>query len=383
MKNIKRKLSLSNNFVYNLLISFLLLLVLGYIDTETGFELSFQFFYFIPLTVIAYNKTVNRFVLILFSVISSVVWAYADIYSGHIYSGTFFLFWNTLSRLIVFATFCLFLNALFRNRTKIKELFSKLSVQHEAMKDSIQYAKIIQDAIIPKFDSFNSEANEAFMLSLSKDILSGDFFWHKKVGNTVVFGVIDCTGHGVPGALLSIAGNTLLNKIVVENNTTAPTEIVLKLKDEVKQLFNSETSGLYDGMEVSIVSYNKETKELRIAQTIKGALLIKADGEVIQPSHAKNTRTTAGTSGTNNNLSSSLYKVEGDTFLYLFTDGYCDQFGGSNKKSKFFFKRFEELLKNIHSKPAYEQKEILLKTIEDWKSNHSQTDDITVVGTKF
>jgi len=383
MKNSKIKISLSNNLTYNLLVSFLLLLVLGYIDTVTGFELSFQFFYFIPLTAAAYNKSVNRFVLVLFSVAASVVWAYADIYSGHIYSGAFFLFWNTLSRLIVFTTFCLFLNALFRNRTKIKELFSKLSVQHEAMKDSIQYAKLIQDAIIPKFDSFKKENNESFMLSLSKDILSGDFFWHKKVGNTVVFGVIDCTGHGVPGALLSIAGNTLLNKIVVEYKTTDPTEIILKLKAEVKQLFNSETTGLYDGMEISIVSYNKDTKDLRIAQTIKGALLIKADGGVIQPSHNKNTRTTSETSSTNNNLNSVSYKIEDNTFLYLFTDGYCDQFGGTTKRGKFFFKRFEELLKNIHAKPAHVQKEILLKTIEDWKANHSQTDDITVVGTKF
>jgi serine phosphatase RsbU (regulator of sigma subunit) len=358
-----------------------LLIIIGVIDFITGYELSFQFFYLIPLTLVALNVKFKKRYLIFFAVLAAIIWFLADYLSSHVYSNEFLYFWNTFSRLIVYIIFTLFLNSLTKYRIQ-NELDFELSKKNFLINESIKYAKTIQDSLIPPFKEFKTFFPASFILSKPKDILSGDFFWYSKTKNNVFFAIIDCTGHGIPGSLLSVIGNILLERIVIGKNIILPNEILKNLHEELVRVFSAGMVESDDGMEICLIQFDESKNEITVSQTSQSAIIIYPDGLIKELEC--NGYTIGGILSKRNGAfyTSETIKIEKGTWLYLFSDGYIDQFG-TKENIKFGINNFTNLLKDVNHLTSNEQLEIFSNTIEKWKGDFKQTDDITVVGIGF
>jgi len=270
---------------------------------------------------------------------------------------------------------------------KVEERTEALSLQKEVIEeknkeivDSIQYALRLQNAILPSAQNLQDHLKDHFILFKPKDIVSGDFYWMTTLGDKIIIAVADCTGHGVPGAMLSIIGANGLNRCVKEFKLTKPSTILEKLREIVIETFESTSENVQDGMDISILCFDVKSKEVEfsgannplwIARKRDGVMeIIKGDKQPVgQYDYSK--------SFTNHKI--RLHK--GDCF-YLFTDGFADQFGGEKGK-KLKYKPFQELLlKNIHLL-MHEQKQALDKSFVDWTDDFEQVDDVCVVGIKI
>ena len=267
--------------------------------------------------------------------------------------------------------------------------------------DSITYAKRIQDAILPSNDMFTRELPQTFVLFDPKDIVSGDFYWLATKDNKSLFAAVDCTGHGVPGAFMSIVGYNLLDKIVGEYGITEPAEILNELSKGVEDTLRTgtEKQEIKDGMDITLCSFDKTTGIMEYSGAYNPLYIITKtkleiiNGDEIEPNmidenglmlfEIKADRFPIGSFSDSNSkyTNNSIKLSKGDT-LYLFSDGYADQFGGPKGK-KFRYKQFKQLLLSIYEKPMDEQKETLEKTMNDWKGDFEQIDDIIVIGTRL
>ncbi len=246
--------------------------------------------------------------------------------------------------------------------------------------DSIQYAKRIQRAVLPSREMFAKTIPDYFIFFEPRDVVSGDFYWMKEVNNHLVIVAADCTGHGVPGAFMSLLGVAFLNKIVNENMLDSG-KILDSLRDHIIEALHQtwNDTEAKDGMDLSLVVVNLETKELQYSgaynplyQFRNGELHeIKADKMPISL-HIKKAQP----------FSSHKLQLQKNDTIYMFSDGYADQFGGEAGR-KFKYHRFKDLFKSAHDKPMSKQKEILLETYENWKGTNSQLDDILVIGLRF
>ncbi|MFH2037353.1 MAG: SpoIIE family protein phosphatase [Candidatus Zixiibacteriota bacterium] len=268
--------------------------------------------------------------------------------------------------------------------TKIKEAEEYIREQHKEITDSINYAKRIQTSALPDLSPVKKSLSDIFVLFKPKDVVSGDFYWYAEVENQIVITVADCTGHGVPGAFMSMMGMSMLKEIVIKEYVTQPDVILRKLRKEVIKALGQkgEPGEQKDGMDMSLCSINKETFELQWSGANNPCLLVR-NGEFtdIKPDkmpiaiYEKMDRFTLH----------EIQLTKGD-LIYLIGDGYPDQFGGPKGK-KFMSKKLKELLLEISSKPMIEQHEILDNTITDWMTGHEekyeQTDDITIMGIKI
>ncbi len=248
--------------------------------------------------------------------------------------------------------------------------------------DSINYAQKIQQAIIPSELEMSNVFPHHFVMLLPKDIVSGDFYWIGSKLNYMFVAVADCTGHGVPGGFMSMLGTALLNEIINEKEIYEPADILdlLKLKIIMALRQSENVNEAKDGMDIALCRINKVTNELTFAgannsmHLLRGSKLIelKGDKQPIGISHFNTTQQFI-------QQTISLLK---DDLIYLFTDGYPDQFGGENGK-KFKYKQLEELLISIQNKEMSEQLEILEEVHRDWKGNLEQVDDICILGIKI
>jgi serine phosphatase RsbU (regulator of sigma subunit) len=265
---------------------------------------------------------------------------------------------------------------------ELKTTYEKLAHFSSLISESVDYAKKIQNSIIPDYKKFFDFFPDSFILTKPKNVLSGDFFWSHNINNKITFAIVDCTGHGIPGALLSVIGIILLNKVVIEKVTISPTEILDSINKELMNLFNAGNEMVDDGMEISIISYDKLTKEMIIAQTSKSVLIIDPDGTLT--TFDSDIFTIGGVLSGNKttDLLDYSYQIKSGSMMYLFSDGYIDQFG-SDLNIKYGIQKFHEQIKTIYKLPAQEQLEILLNSQLQWKGNMQQTDDITVIGIKF
>lgn len=378
-----RKLSiLFSNLTLNLLIASLFTVLLGFIDYKSGYELSFQFFYFIPLFFVSYNYKIKRIILFIFSIFASLIWLISDFKSGHQYTYEFYFYWNAFSRFVIFTSFSLFLHSLVNQRYKINLLNNEISKKSNLIYDSINYAETIQQAIIPSFNTFKIYFEDSFMLFKPKDILSGDFFWSYKTNDEILFALVDCTGHGVPGSLLSTVGNILLNKIVIEKDIVNPPEVLANLNKELITLFNNGDKSIDDGMEISFVKYMPEKHEIEISQTSQNAIIIDNESNLKEVKFSYFTIGGILSKRKEPVYFSETFMMEHGNMLFLFSDGYVDQFG-SSKDKKFGFQNFHQLIKSNYKKPVDQQRDIFEKTILKWKGDFDQTDDITVIGIRF
>jgi serine phosphatase RsbU (regulator of sigma subunit) len=259
----------------------------------------------------------------------------------------------------------------------------KIEEQNKSIKSSINYAKRIQEAMLPKPDLQSTLLPDSFVLFKPRDSVSGDFYWFSEIKNwynpDVVFAAADCTGHGVPGAFMSMIGISALNGII--NKGIAETNDILEALDvEIKTALHQQKTGNNDGMDIALCIYRKEKNTIEFSGA-KNPLVYIQNNELRQ---VKGDPKCIGGSKSPKDVKFSKHNILIDqpTMLYLFSDGYKDQFGGPNN-SKFMSKQFNNLLLEIHQKSLKEQMEILDKTIELWKAQTSQTDDILVMGIRL
>lgn len=269
-------------------------------------------------------------------------------------------------------------------RDNLNEAYQSLFEKNQMLDDSIQYAKLIQTSILPKDGEIRKYVPDSFLFFKPKATVSGDFYWFYGYPDKFIVAVADCTGHGVPGAFMSMIGNTLLNRIVKEESIIDPAIILEKLNAGVIDALN-QGAGLNetqeDGMDISICYADLQKKELTIAcanqivfitqnnkpEMIKGSIY-SIGGLISYKSHP--------------HFSNQTYAISQGTTVYLLSDGYQDQFGGFNY-DKFGMTRFEKLLTSIQSKTMEEQLKVIETTHEEWRGAKNQTDDILILGIKF
>lgn len=275
------------------------------------------------------------------------------------------------------------------NRYRLKEKTNKLleeqnaiiSEKNKDISDSINYAKKIQEAIFPSNTEITKVFPEHFILSLPKDVVSGDFYWFTQSANLKIFVVADCTGHGVPGAFMSMIGNTLLNQIVIERKILRPDLILNELRKEIiKSLKQSEESKSRDGMDLSLICLNSDTNVLQVACANNPVWIIKEDRTLLEIKPDKQPIGYVSSSPMDFSLN-TIQLQKGDT-IYQFSDGYADQFGGEKGK-KFKYNQLKELLLNMKGSDMTQQLEILNSSFEKWKGALVQIDDVLVTGIKI
>ncbi|MCE2712294.1 MAG: SpoIIE family protein phosphatase [Cryomorphaceae bacterium] len=262
--------------------------------------------------------------------------------------------------------------------TDLLERLSYLEERAHEMEESIRYAGSLQRSILPNERIFQTVFKDAFILFQPKDIVSGDFYWIFQHQDEVYFAVGDCTGHGVPGALVNIAGNTLLRQIIRLEGVSDPALIIQMLDNELVSLFNEHlTEGMTrDGMDIIFCKFNLKQMKGSFCAAGRPLVLVR-DGQLIE--FKKGTHSIGYTAdGPKEFVTEAFDLNEGDQF-YLFSDGYTDQFGGENVK-KFNRNRFRNLLTSISEMPMAKQKKELIFSYQNWKGRQSQVDDICVIG---
>ncbi len=248
---------------------------------------------------------------------------------------------------------------------------------------SIRYAKRIQDAILPPDDFVRKTLPNTFILFKPKDIVSGDFYWMEDKKDTVIFAAVDCTGHGVPGAFMSIVGHNLLDRVVGEQQITQPARILDELNKGISDTLRQrdlEDNTVRDGMDIALCSFNKKTAVLEYAGAYNPLWLVR-NKELIE---IKANKFPIGNSkaGDNNRFTNHEIPLQKGDTVYIFSDGYSDQFGGPSGK-KFKAAALKQLLINSQHLNMNEQLDLLNKTIEEWRGAHEQVDDILVIGTRY
>ena len=268
-------------------------------------------------------------------------------------------------------------------KAEIELQSQKIEVFYKQVTDSIRYAKRIQEAILPPEPFVKKLLPDSFVLYKPKDIVSGDFYWFEKVEDHVLFAAVDCTGHGVPGAFMSIVGHNLLKQIVSKNLSTQPSKILDELNKGVRDTLhqrNFEEATSKDGMDIAFCSLNIAKQELEFAGAFN-PLFLARDGEIFE---IKGNKFSVGIylEKELRKFTNQKIKIQKGDIIYIFSDGYADQFGGPRGK-KFMQNQFRNLLLTIHNKPMQEQKRILDDAIENWRGAEEQVDDILVLGVRI
>lgn len=279
----------------------------------------------------------------------------------------------------------LYLNLEEKVRERTIEVVKQKEIIEEKNKhitDSIIYAKRIQQAILPPEETLTSYLKNAFVLYKPKDIVSGDFYWIERKENKILFAVVDCTGHGVPGAFMSIIGFNGLNQIVNEYNITQPAEILNHLNKIITNTLKqrAEESKIRDGMDISVCSIDMQTNTLQYAGA-NNPIFIVRNNEVLEIKADK--QPIGNFVGENEfRFTNKEIPLQPNDNLYLFSDGYADQFGGPKGK-KLKYSSFRKLLLENHKKPMQVQKQMLDFMFEEWRGELEQIDDVCVIGVKI
>ncbi|MGB1102933.1 MAG: SpoIIE family protein phosphatase [Crocinitomicaceae bacterium] len=261
-----------------------------------------------------------------------------------------------------------------RQRLKLEDLYKSVTA-------SIRYAKRLQNSILPPKETIESICPESFVLFKPKDIVSGDFYWFEKTKTANYFAAVDCTGHGVPGAFMSLVGANGLNTAVREHSIEEPADILNRLNTFVSESLNKshDENQIRDGMDMALCAIDYDKMELTYAGANNPLYLvrdeeftiIKADKFAIgsfEPNSKKYTQ-------------HKLQLQKGDV-IYLFSDGYADQFGGERGK-KFLYNRFRQHLLSVHKKGMEDQRKYLESTMHEWQGSFEQVDDILVIGVRI
>lgn len=261
---------------------------------------------------------------------------------------------------------------------KIEEQRMVIEQKNRDITDSIKYAKQVQMAIMPSKEVIDAHIPQNFIFYSPKDIVAGDFYWSFSDRDVFMIAVADCTGHGVPGALVSVICYNALNRAVNEYKLRDPGKILDKVNDLVIDFFSHGVSEVKDGMDISLLVMEPGTRNLTWAGANNP--LIYFDGDEMRKITAN--KTAIGNKDVVGGFMSHQVPYLMNTTYYLFSDGYADQFGGKDNK-KFMQKRFNALMELAHKKHIVKQEELFVQTFQDWKGDREQVDDVAIIALKL
>ncbi|HTL80597.1 MAG TPA: SpoIIE family protein phosphatase, partial [Bacteroidia bacterium] len=249
--------------------------------------------------------------------------------------------------------------------------------KNKEITDSIEYAKRIQETFLVPENHFRKLVQDYFIFYRPRDIVSGDFYWSSKVSDHNIFAVADCTGHGVPGAFMSVICNDFMNQVIRDLGVVSP-ELILRLLDEkIKHL--QGTAELKDGMDIALISIDTRTDKLYFAGAHRPLVIIR-NGELIELKGAK--CSIGEVTGAKKTFPEQEFQLQKGDCVYLFSDGFAHQFGGPKGK-KFKYRRLLETLQEMYKRPMNEQGSLLTNVFNEWKSGHEQVDDVCVLGLRL
>jgi serine phosphatase RsbU (regulator of sigma subunit) len=261
--------------------------------------------------------------------------------------------------------------------SKVREALAIIEAKNKNILDSINYALRIQQAILPSEEEIRRSLPDSFIFYRPKDVVSGDFYWFGEQDGKKLIAAVDCTGHGVPGAFMSMIGSALLNEIVNERSITEPGSILDSLRENIiRSMKQTGAEGENkDGMDIALCVL--DSSGIRFAGANNPLWLIR-DGELIE---LKGDKQPIGIHTVSKSFQTTQMELKKDDCLYVFTDGYADQFGGGQGK-KFKYKQLAQLLISGCRKSMQEQRQLLEKAFDSWKGSFEQIDDVLVMGIK-
>jgi serine phosphatase RsbU (regulator of sigma subunit) len=264
---------------------------------------------------------------------------------------------------------------------ELKHAYDVIQEKNRDITSSINYASRIQQAILPDMRDFKRLARNSFILYLPKDIVSGDFYWFSELKNRLVVVAGDCTGHGVPGALMSMLGISLLEEIVNSRQISESGKILDELRNEVQRALHQKGAReeTKDGMDISICIIDKSKNIIQYSGAYNNLYLVR-DGLLTE--YQADRMPIGIFDHSDNDFTSRDIRVESEDIIYMFSDGYADQFGGPNNK-KFKYSALKDLILKIHHLPVGDQKKRLENEFLRWKGDNSQTDDVLILGLRI
>ena len=262
---------------------------------------------------------------------------------------------------------------------KVEQQRAIVEQKNKEILDSISYAKRIQNAMLPTADLLTEDWKDIFVLYLPKDIVAGDFYWSEKVGEKQLIAVADCTGHGVPGAMVSVVCNNALNRSIREYGLYEPAKLLDKTRALILEEFSKYQEDVNDGMDISIVMFDPEEKQLFWAGANLPLWIIRSNSDFEE---AKGDKQPVGKHLREISYTEHQISITSGDTIYMCTDGYADQFGGAFGK-KLKAAQLKLKLSEIHQQPMEEQKHALLHVFDTWKGSHEQVDDVCIVGIRF
>jgi serine phosphatase RsbU (regulator of sigma subunit) len=288
---------------------------------------------------------------------------------------------------------------LYNRMRYVRKTNEKINKQRELITDSITYAQRIQSAILPSREVMEELLPEHFVLYRPKDIVSGDFYWIKEVQDHLVIVGADCTGHGVPGAFMSMLGITMFNELIGDHCFDAPGAILDRLRQKVKAMLvqQGHTDEQKDGMDLAIAVYNKNTREIHFSGANNPLYIIRnknkgEDGDLEAFASVENgkyrlfelkgDKQPIGTHWEERPFRTTSVKLLEEDSFYMFSDGYIDQFGGVDRK-KFKSMNFKKLLLSVQEESMEKQQQTLEQTFDQWRGSHEQLDDLIVLGVRI
>lgn len=267
-----------------------------------------------------------------------------------------------------------------RQKEEIETKNGQLEILYKQVTDSILYAKRIQDAILPPDSYIKELVPDSFVLFKPKDIVSGDFYWFEKKNDLVYFATVDCTGHGVPGAFMSLVGHNALKDIIQNTNLVKPGDILNKMRELVVKALHADTDekSAKDGMDMTLCAINFKTLELQYAAAYN-ALYVVRNGDLME--YPANKFPIGKFVGDHKDFDNQVVQLKKGDTIYCFSDGYADQFGGPKGK-KFMVGNFRKLLNEVSKSEIKDQRVLLDKALTDWQGSHEQVDDILLMGVR-
>ncbi|MBK7310807.1 MAG: SpoIIE family protein phosphatase [Sphingobacteriaceae bacterium] len=266
---------------------------------------------------------------------------------------------------------------------QLEEKSRELETKNHDVRDSINYAKRIQYAVLPNEEAIQRVIPLSFIYYLPKDIVSGDFYWFYEINKEeyiIICG--DCTGHGVPGAFMTVIGSNLLNQIVIDNKVYEPGKILMNLDELLNSTLKQDKhrlQGVQDGMDLSLIKVNKLKKECIITSAKRPVILVR-DKQMKEFKGSKHSL--GGMRSGEKHFEEIKFQLKEDDVLFTYTDGYTYQFGGEKGK-KYSSKRLKEFLVSISEDTALVQKQKLEQEFTKWRGQHEQVDDVNVLGIRF
>ncbi|MFZ6050671.1 PP2C family protein-serine/threonine phosphatase [Halocola ammonii] len=340
---------------------------------------------FIPLMIfhikerasLIFSLAVNLAILIFYNTIHDLLGAAPEDLGIYISNQFFISIASSFAGISLILGMIFLKNSNYRYELKIRDLLKESSQKNEEIESSIRYAERLQKVILPSREFLQTKENTFAVFYLPKDIVSGDFYYIYEREGLEYISVIDCTGHGVPGAFMSLMGHTAIARAVEEQQLKTPNEILDSLQNQIrKELQRHGENDIRDGMDLAFIVLDRANSKLQFAGANSSISIVKGSETI----DIKGDRRAIGDENMQP-FESQEIDFEKGSMIYLYSDGYRDQFGGSRNK-KIGRKRFRELLKGIANHNAITQEKTLEKSFFDWKGETPQTDDVCVVGVR-